>query len=401
MVLIDKEQRSFAEVADRRASAENPASGQPRGERDRPRTNPSDDGVRRTPEKADNPSAFRRRLAAIRRHPLIASAAAIGIVAALVAVTLWWLNARHYESTDDAFIDTRTVPISAQVAGDIVAVPVTDNELVAPGSVLMRIDPRDYQAALAEAQAKLDAAQANVANLDAQIAAQHAKIDQAQKQVVAAQAASDYSRQQQQRAADLLTRGAGTSQAAQQAESDLTQKRAALSGAQANAVAVEKQLAVLSTQREGAQAQSAQARAGLMQAQTNLDRTTIRAPEEGRVAKLSAAKGAYTQPGQSQMMFVPRNVWVTANFKETQLGDMRVGQPATISVDAYPGKTFRGHVDSVQPGSGTVFSLLPAENATGNFVKVVQRVPVKIVFDKAPGVYLGPGMSVEPSVKVR
>jgi membrane fusion protein (multidrug efflux system) len=199
----------------------------------------------------------------------------------------------------------------------------------------------------------------------------------------------------------LLTRGAGTSQAAQQAESDLTQKRAALSGAQANAVAVEKQLAVLSTQREGAQAQSAQARAGLMQAQTNLDRTTIRAPEEGRVAKLSAAKGAYTQPGQSQMMFVPRNVWVTANFKETQLGDMRVGQPATISVDAYPGKTFRGHVDSVQPGSGTVFSLLPAENATGNFVKVVQRVPVKIVFDKAPGVYLGPGMSVEPSVKVR
>jgi membrane fusion protein (multidrug efflux system) len=139
----------------------------------------------------------------------------------------------------------------------------------------------------------------------------------------------------------------------------------------------------------------------LTQARTNLDRTTVRAPEEGRVAKLSAARGAYTQPGQVQMMFVPRRVWVTANFKENQLADMRVAQPVDISVDAYPGKTFHAHVDSIQPGSGTVFSLLPAENATGNYVKVVQRVPVKIVFDEPPDVYLGPGMSVEPSVRVR
>jgi membrane fusion protein (multidrug efflux system) len=138
-----------------------------------------------------------------------------------------------------------------------------------------------------------------------------------------------------------------------------------------------------------------------MQAQTNLDRTVIHAPEDGRVAKLTAAKGAYAQPGQSQMVLVPRNVWVTANFKETQLSDMRVGQPVDIEIDAYPDKTFHGYVQSIQAGSGTVFSLLPAENATGNYVKVVQRVPVKIVFDKPPGVYLGPGMSVVPDVKVR
>ena len=143
------------------------------------------------------------------------------------------------------------------------------------------------------------------------------------------------------------------------------------------------------------------ARAQLAQAATNLSRTIITAPVAGRVTQLTAAKGAYAAVGQVMMMFVPRDVWVTANFKETQLDLMRAGQPVDIEIDAYPDRTFEGHVDSVQAGSGTAFSLLPAQNATGNYIKIVQRVPVKIVFNKPPDVLLGPGMSVVPTVKVR
>ena len=138
-----------------------------------------------------------------------------------------------------------------------------------------------------------------------------------------------------------------------------------------------------------------------VQAETNLSRTAISAPVVSRVTKLSAAKGNYTQPGQALMMLVPSEVWVTANFKETQLSLMRPGQPVDIRIDAYPGRVFAGHVDSIQAGSGAAFSLLPPENATGNYVKVVQRVPVKIIFNDAPDVFVGPGMSVVPSVKVR
>jgi membrane fusion protein, multidrug efflux system len=148
-------------------------------------------------------------------------------------------------------------------------------------------------------------------------------------------------------------------------------------------------------------AQLESARAQLAQAASNLSRTIISAPVAGRVTQLTAAKGGYAAVGQALMMFVPRDVWITANFKETQLDLMRPGQPVDIEIDAYPDRTFEGRVDSVQAGSGTAFSLLPAQNATGNYVKIVQRVPVKIVFNKPPDVLLGPGMSAVPTVKVR
>ncbi|HEX5509768.1 MAG TPA: HlyD family secretion protein [Pseudolabrys sp.] len=314
---------------------------------------------------------------------------------------IWWLHARQFVSTDDAFIDARTVQVSAQLAGTIVDVPVTDNQLVSAGSPLVRIDPRDYQAAVAQAKAQVEQAQASVANIGAQIDAQSAKVDQAQKQVAEAQAAFKFSQQEEMRYQALSRTGAGTIQRAQQAASDLKQKQAVFAGAQANATAAQKQLAVLRAQRQSAVAQVDQARAALTQATTNLSRTVISAPVESRVANLRAAKGSYVQAGQALMTLVPRNVWVTANFKETQLRDIRVGQPVDITVDAYGGRVFHGHVASIQAGSGSAFSLLPPENATGNYVKVVQRVPVKIVFDKPPDVYLGPGMSVVPSVKVQ
>jgi membrane fusion protein (multidrug efflux system) len=210
-----------------------------------------------------------------------------------------------------------------------------------------------------------------------------------------------FARQEFERYQQLASKGTGTIQQAQQTSSNLQQNEAALAGAQANAVATEKQIGVLQAQRDLTYGQVAQARATLEQAQANLSRTIITAPVSGRVTKLTAAKGAYAAIGQTLMMFVPREVWVTANFKETQLNLMRPGQPVDITIDAFPGKTFKGHLDSMQSGSGTAFSLLPAENATGNYVKIVQRVPVKIVFDKPPDVLLGPGMSVVPTVKVR
>jgi membrane fusion protein (multidrug efflux system) len=314
---------------------------------------------------------------------------AIVIVSAIVllAIVLWWLHARNYESTDDAFIDTRTVQISPQVAAAIAGVPVTDNQAVEAGAELVRLDDRDY---LAQRDQNL----ANADNLVAQIAAQQAKIDQADKQVAQAQATLTFADQEAGRYELLAKQGTATVEQAQQYHSSLLQAQASFSAAQANATATAKQDAVLKAQLESARAQ-------LEQAQTNLSRTIVTAPVAGRVTQLTAAKGAYAAVGQALMMFVPRDVWITANFKETQLDLMRPGQPVSIEIDAYPDLTFDGHVDSIQAGSGTAFSLLPAENATGNYVKIVQRVPVKIVFNKPPGVLLGPGMSVVPTVKVR
>ncbi len=337
----------------------------------------------------------------LRRHSRLAALAAVAMLVAVIGGIVWWLNARDYESTDDAFIDARNVSVSPQVVGVITQVPVTDNELVPAGGLLVQIDPRDYQAAVAESEAQVAQANASIGNLDAQIEAQQARIDQAGKQVVQTQAAQTFAQQENDRAQDLVKRGAGTQQAAQQTTSNLTQSQATVASAQANLVAAQKQIPVLQAQRANAEAQLAQAQAALQHAKDDLARTRLTAPEAGRATKISAAIGALAQPGQVLMIFVPENKWVTANFKETQLDLMRPGQPAEVSIDAYRGRVFKGHVDSVQAGSGAAFSLLPPENATGNFVKVVQRVPVKIVFETPPDVYIGPGMSVVPTVKVR
>ena len=309
------------------------------------------------------------------------------IIAAIVAAVVWWINTSGYETTDDAFIEARTVSISAQVGAAIVDVPVTDNQFVEAGAILVRLDDRDYKA-------QVDQDKANIASIDAQLAAQQARIEQAEKQAAESQANLIFAQQQEQRYSDLVKKGAVTVEQAQQYSSGLRQAQANFSAAQANAIAAEKQLPVLQAQRQQAEAQ-------LEQAEANLSRTVITAPVAGRVARLTAAKGNYAAVGQALMMFVPRDVWVTANFKETQLLTIKPGDPVEIRIDTYPGRTFEGHVDSVQAGSGTAFSLLPAENATGNYVKIVQRVPVKIVFDQPPDVLLGPGMSVVPTVRTK
>ena len=320
-----------------------------------------------------------------RRRPVLIVAALI--VVGIVAAVTWWINTSGYETTDDAFIDARTVSISAQVGAAIVDVPVTDNQLVEAGAVLLRLDDRDYKA-------QVDQSKANVANIGAQLAAQEARIEQAGKQASESHANLVFAEQQEERYTDLVKKGAVTVEQAQQYASALRQAQANFSAAQANAVATEKQLPVLQAQRTLAEAQ-------LELAEANLSRTVITAPVAGRVARLTAAKGNYASIGQALLMFVPRDVWVTANFKETQLLTVKPGDPVDISIDTYPGRRFKGHVDSIQAGSGTAFSLLPAENATGNYVKIVQRVPVKIVFDEPPDVLLGPGMSVVPTVRTK
>jgi membrane fusion protein, multidrug efflux system len=334
-----------------------------------------------------------------RRSALLAIAALCIVL--LAGLVIWRLMLGGSVSTDDAFIDARTVTISPQVSAAVVDVPVTDNQLVDAGAVLVRLDDRDFRAQVDQAKAQVDEASATIGNIDAQIAAQHARIEQAAKQDSQAQAALTFAEEQNDRYQRLVKSGSVTEEQAQQYRSNYLQAQAALAAAQANSVATEKQLAVLDTQRQQATAQLEQRRAALEQANTNLSRTVVTAPVDGRVTQLTAAKGNYAAAGQALMMCVPRDLWVTANFKETELKSIRPGEPVTIRVDAYPGRKFQGHVASIQAGSGTAFSLLPTENATGNYVKIVQRVPVKIVFNKPPDVLLGPGMSVVPTVITR
>ncbi len=337
-------------------------------------------------------SPFRRR-----RMLLIGGSA---LAAAAVVTFLYWDNASHYESTDDAFIAARQYAITSRVAGYISSVPVTDNQHVTSGEVIARIDDRDYQTALEQAQAQVAAASANIQNTEAQKRVQEANVEEAKAQVAQAQANLVFAQQQNDRYQGLVKSGSGTLQEAQQYTSQLHQQQAALNTDQASLTAAQRQLDAYDFQIANVQAALKQDQAQLDQAKLNFSYTTMTAAQPGRVVQLSAGDGEYVQAGTNLAMFVPDKLWVTANFKETQLDHMRPGQPVTLTIDAYGGRTIYGHIASVQPGSGTAFSLLPAENATGNYVKIVQRVPVKIELDDVPSdVALGPGMSVVPTVR--
>lgn len=334
-----------------------------------------------------------------RRRRLLIGASLLAVVA--VGAYIYWDDSNRYESTDDAFIAARQFAIATRVAGYVTAVPVTDNQHVKPGDVIARIDDRDYQTSLAQSQAQVEQARASLQNTEAQRTVQQATVEEEKAQIEQAKANLIFAQQQYDRYQTLMQNGSGTTQSAQQYESQLHQQQATLTTDQAALVAAQRQLDAYQFQISSAQATVKQDEAALEQAKLNLSYTVISAVQPGRVVQLSSGEGQYVQAGTNVAMFVPDKLWITANFKETQLNLMRPGQPVTVTFDAYPGREIRGHVDSVQPGSGTAFSLLPAENATGNYVKIVQRVPVKIVLDDVPSdVTLGPGMSVEPTVRV-
>jgi len=337
----------------------------------------------------------------LRRRPVLSAIGALLLVSVLGGGYVYVDQAGHYQSTDDAFVAARQSSVAPKVSGYITAVPVTDNQHVAAGEVIARIDDRDYRIALEQAEAQVAAAQASIENLDAQLEVQKAQISANQAQVDQVQAALVFASQQAARYQHLEQTGYGTVQNSEQYTSQLRQQQAAVQSAQATLNLAQRQLEGLKAQRKSASANLAQAEAQRDQAKLNLSYTTVTAAQPGRVVNLGAAVGQFAQPGTSLTQFVPDEVWVTANFKEIQLDRMRPGEPVTLRIDAYPGRAIQGHVDSVQPGSGTAFSLLPAQNATGNYVKIVQRVPVKIVMDNPPkDVALGPGMSVVPTVRI-
>ena len=266
--------------------------------------------------EAQGPKGIR---GAFQKHP-IAMIVCLGlIVVGIIAGIAWYLHARHYESTDDAFIDGRPVLVSPQVSGNITSVNVTDNQIVKTGDLLATIDPRNYKAAVDQAEGQIRQDEATMKNIDAQIAAQRAQVEQATQQVTEAQAALKFATDENTRYQDLVQKGAGTVQRAQQASSDFNGKRAALDAATAAKVAAERQIDVLNAQKIGAAAQLDQAKAQKDRADADLQRTELRATVDGRVTKLTAAVGALAAPGQSIMVVVPLDIWVTANFKESQL----------------------------------------------------------------------------------
>jgi membrane fusion protein, multidrug efflux system len=339
------------------------------------------------------------------RRRLLIGLVALLATAAVAGGAKWWLQARNWVSTDDAFIDVHMVQVSPQVAGRVSAVLVKDNQEVQPGQPLVELDPADFQAKLDQAVANEESAAGQLAQARAQLAVAQAGLDQARAEVGVADANATNAATNLKRSQELARVGS-MALSRQQFDNDTATARstgASLAAAQHKVAVAEAQLALNKTQVATAEAGVRAAAAQVQQARLNLSYTQIRASVAGRIASKSVAVGDYVQVGQNLMALVPDEVWVTANFKETDLDHMRVGQSVEIYVDAYPEKVFHGHVDSFQAGSGAVFSLLPPQNATGNYVKVVQRVPVKIVFASPPGGHwlLGPGMSVVPYVKIR
>ena len=249
---------------------------------------------------------------------------------ALPAGYLYWDYTSHFEATDDAYIASRQFAIAPEVSGYITSVPVTDNEHVNAGDVIARIDDRNYRAALAQAEAQVAAARASIENVDAQISAQQAQISADQAQVDKAQAALVFAQQEAARYQYLANTIAGTVQNAQQHTSQFHQQQAAVESAEATLKLAQRQIEALKAQRDSAVASLTQAKAQRERAQLNLSYTTITAAQAGRVVQLTAAVGQYAQPGTNLTMFVPDDIWLAANFKETQLDQMRPGQPATI-----------------------------------------------------------------------
>lgn len=388
--------------------AENPASGEP-GAGFKPQVTARAPAPQPAPaDKAPSPVEIAPaqpeaagKTSFLRRRPVVSAIGAVLLAAALGGGALYMGYSNHFESTDDAFIAARQTALAPKVSGYITAVPVTDNQHVTAGDVIARLDERDYRVALAQAEAQVAASQASIQNVDAQLDVQQAQIAANQAQVDQAQASLTFAQQQAERYQHLEQTGYGSVQNSQQYTSQLHQQQSALLSAQATLNLAQRQIEALNAQKKSAEANLAQAEAQRDQAKLNLSYTTVTAAQPGRVVSLSAAVGQLAQAGTNLTMFVPDQTWVVANFKEIQLDKMRPGEKVTLKIDAYPGRVIQGHVESVQPGSGTAFSLLPAQNATGNYVKIVQRVPVKIVMDNPPtDVALGPGMSVVPTVRI-
>ena len=316
----------------------------------------------------------------------------------------WWNVLRFLQSTDDAYVQSDVSVISPKVEGYIKKVKVADNQEVAEGAILFVIDDRDFKAKVAQAEAAVAIEEASVASYDARLRLQQSMIDQAAATLASAEADLDREQQDYKRYSALMTSDFASRQRFEQAQADARKGEAAVVRSRAALAAEQSQLAVLRSQQREEQARLQQARANLQLAQNDLDNTVIRAPVSGIGGNRAGQVGQYVKAGTQLLSLVPLpHVYVTANFKETQLTRMRPGQVAEVSVDAYPDMTLEGRVESFAPGSGAQFSLLPPDNATGNFTKIVQRVPVRIALpvDGSLAGLLRPGLSVTVTVDTR
>jgi membrane fusion protein (multidrug efflux system) len=336
----------------------------------------------------------------VKRRALIGLALVGGIAIAIWGVR-WWTVGRFIESTDDAYVGADITAISPKVSGYITKVAVTDNQVVHAGDLLAQIDDRDYRAALQKAEGAVAAQQALLANLDANENLQRAVIDQAHAGVDAAQAESVRARDDQARYRDLSSRAAVSVESAQRADAVFKTARADTEKALAAFTAAQRQLDVITTQKQQARAALMQAEAERQLAQLNLGYTTLRAPVDGSIGNRRVRLGAFVEAGSPLLAVVPaQGLWIDANFKEDQLARMKPGQSVTIRADVLPGREFHGHLGSLAPATGAQFSVLPPENATGNFTKIVQRVPVRVLLDERDATLgeLRPGLSVTADV---
>jgi membrane fusion protein (multidrug efflux system) len=339
---------------------------------------------------------------AIKRAAL-ALALGLGVAAAADFGYGYLTTGRYLETTDDAYVKADSTIISPKVSGYIAEVLVGDNEKVEAGQLLARIDDRDFKTALDQAHADVAASEAAARNLDAQIELQQPVIQQQAAEVDAAEANLKFAQEERSRYDDLMKSGSGTVQRAQQTDAALREKTAQLQQGKSGLDAAKRRVEVLATDRAKAVAQLDHARAVEHQMALNLSYTRITSPVDGTVGARSLRVGQFVQAGTQLMAVVPLDaVYVVANFKETQLTHVRNGQPVEIRIDSFNSTRLRGHVDSLSPASGLEFALLPPDNATGNFTKIVQRVPVKIVLDddSLRGL-LRPGMSAEPTVNTK
>jgi membrane fusion protein, multidrug efflux system len=333
--------------------------------------------------------------------------AGAGLAALAVAAHFgwqYWTVGRFAIATDDAYVRADNTTIAPKISGYVAQVLVGDNERVKAGQVLARIDDRDFKVALDQAQAEIASSEAAVANKEAALTAQQSAIEAARATVIADQADQTFAEQDDQRYAALAAKGFGSVQNAQQASSRISAARAAVARDQAVLTNAIKQVDVLKAELTQAQASVKRSQAVREQAKLNLSYTAILAPVDGTVGNRTLRVGQYVQAGTQLMAVVPTDAaYIVANYKETQLTDVRPGQAVAVEIDTFPGLVFHGRVDSIAPASGQEFALLPPDNATGNFTKVVQRIPVKITLDPASGAQaeLRPGMSVTPTIDTK
>ena len=325
-------------------------------------------------------------------------------VAAAVWGTHWWTVGRFMEETDDAYVGGDVTVIASKVAGYVQSANVADNQAVHRGDLLVKIDDRDYRAAVAKAEAAVAAARALLVNLDATGQLQRSAIAQADAGVAAADAESTRARLDDSRYQDLASRSAVSLESAQRAQAVAQTARAGRDRAAAAQQGARRQLDVIASQRQQAQAALAQAQAELDAATLNLSYTELRSPIDGVVGNRRARMGAYAAAGSQLVVVVPaQGLWVDANFKEDQLARVQVGQAVDVRADVMPGRAFHGRVTSLAPATGAEFSVLPPENATGNFTKIVQRVPVRITLDGKDSELdvLRPGLSVTATIDTK